>query len=337
MNPILKIDKALNTPVYQQIILSVQTRIKDGGLVLGSQLPSINQVAHDYNLARETVVKAFKILQERGIISPVQGKGYFVSSVDFDTENRIFLLFDALSAYKEVIYSALKDRLGAEAFIDIYYHHFNFRMFEKLVRESVGNYQSYIVLPIENERLDEVLGILPAEKLYLLDIKPESSSKSYPGIYQNFESDIFQALSGMIDLCGKYRKLFLVFRNQITDPPLGLIRGFNRFCKTNGFESIIIRTSLSKRKIDKGEGYIVIDDEDLVYLVEYARRTGLEIGSDLGIVSYNETPLKKIAANGISVLSTDFYELGCQIAEMVINNEKSLKYNSFRFINRNSF
>jgi DNA-binding LacI/PurR family transcriptional regulator len=72
-------------------------------------------------------------------------------------------------------------------------------------------------------------------------------------------------------------------------------------------------------------------------LVEYARRTGLEIGSDLGIVSYNETPLKKIAANGISVLSTDFYELGCQIAEMVINNEKSLKYNSFRFINRNSF
>lgn len=337
MNPILKIDKALNTPVYQQIIFTVQSRIKDGSLCLGSQLPSINLVAQDYNLARETVVKAFKILQTRGIISPVQGKGYFVSSVDFETENRIFLLFDTLSAYKEVIYNALKDRFGADAFIDIYYHHFNFRMFEKLIRESAGNYQAYIVIAIENERLDEVLSFLPSEKLYLLDIKPESSSKGYPGVYQNFETDIIQALSGVVNLCQKYSKLFLVFRNQITDPPISLIRGFNQFCKTNRFDSRVILTSLSKRKMSKGEGYIVIDDEDLVYLVEHARDTGLKIGSDLGIVSYNETPLKKIVANGISVLSTDFSELGNQMAEMVLNNDRTIKHNSFRFINRNSF
>lgn len=337
MNPILKIDKALNTPVYQQIISSVQSRIKDGSLSLGSQLPSINQVAQDYNLARETVVKAFKILQERGIISPVRGKGYFVSSVDFNSENRVFLFFDTLSAYKEVIYGALKDRFGADAFIDIYYHHFNFRMFEKLIRESVGNYQSYLIIPLENERLDEVLGLLPAEKLYLLDIHPECSRKAYPGVYQNFEPDIFEALSGVVHLCRKYNKLILVFRNQITDPPDGLIRGFIRFCKLNQFDSVVIRTSLSKRKIEKGEGYIVIDDEDLVYLVEYARSSGMEIGSDLGIVSYNETPLKKIAANGISVLSTDFNEMGNQMAEMVLNNDKGIKYNTFRFIDRKSF
>lgn len=337
MNPILKIDKALNTPVYQQVISSVQSRIKDGSLSLGSQLPSINQVAQDYNLARETVVKAFKILQERGIISPVRGKGYFVSSVDFNSENRVFLFFDTLSAYKEVIYGALKDRFGADAFIDIYYHHFNFRMFEKLIRESVGNYQSYLIIPMENERLDEVLGILPAEKLYLLDIHPECSRKAYPGVYQNFEADIFEALSGVVHLCRKYNKLILVFRNQITDPPVGLIRGFIRFCKLNRFDSVVIRTSLSKREIEKGEGYIVIDDEDLVYLVEHARNSGMEIGSDLGIVSYNETPLKKIAANGISVLSTDFNEMGNQMAEMVLINDKGIKYNTFRFIDRKSF
>lgn len=210
-------------------------------------------------------------------------------------------------------------------------------MFEKLIRESAGNYLTYIVIAMENERLDEVLSFLPSEKLYLLDIKPESSSKAYSGVFQNFEQDIFQALSGVVNLCRKYSKLFLVFRNQITDPPLGLTRGFNLFCQTNRFDSQIILTSLSKRKVRKGEGYIVIDDEDLVYLVEHARDTGLEIGSDLGIVSYNETPLKKIAANGISVLSTDFSELGNQMAEMVLNNVKTIKYNSFRFINRNSF
>ncbi len=188
---------------------------------------------------------------EQGIISPVQGKGYFVSSVDCDSENRVFLFFDALSAYKEVIYDALKDRFGDEAFIDIYYHHFNFRMFEKLIRESAGNYQSYIIIPIENERLDEVLGLLPPEKLYLLDIKPECSSKSYPDVFQNFESDIFQALLGVTDLCRKYSKLILVFRNQITDPPAGLIKGFRRFCKENNIDNLIIRTLLAKRKKEK--------------------------------------------------------------------------------------
>lgn len=195
VSTIFKIDKALNLPVYQQIINSVLSRIEDGSLTLGSQLPSINQVAGDYNIARETVVKAFKNLQEHGVITPVQGKGYYVSSVEFNIKNRIFLFFDTFSAYKEVIYNALKDRFGADAFIDIYYHHFNFRMFEKLIRESAGNYQSYVIIPLENERLGEVLKILPADKLYLLDIKPEPSGVNFTGVFQNFEEDIYQSLT----------------------------------------------------------------------------------------------------------------------------------------------
>ena len=117
MSTILKVDKSLNTPVYLQIIHSVYSRIEDGSLSLGSQMPSINQVAIEYSLARETVVKAFKILQGKGIISPVQGKGYFVSSTELNIENRIFLFFDSFSAYKEVIYNALKDQYLAQSFI----------------------------------------------------------------------------------------------------------------------------------------------------------------------------------------------------------------------------
>lgn len=333
----LKIDKALNTPVYQQIINSVLTRIQDGSFSLGSQLPSINQVASDYSLARETVVKAFKILQEQGIISPIQGKGYFVSSLQLNVKNRIFVLFDTFSAYKEVIYNALKDSAGPDDFIDIYFHHFNFKVFEKMISESLGNYQSYIIIPMEHERLDEVLSAVPSEKLFLLDIKPQNAEGKYSGIFQNFEDDIFNALTSAVDLCRKYSKLILVFRNQITDPPAGIIKGFNRFCKTNKFDSAIIRTSISMRKLSAGEAYIVIDDEDLVYLAENAKASGLKLGTDLGIISYNETPLKKIAANGISVISTDFAKMGNLVAQMVISKQKATIHNTFRFINRGSF
>jgi len=337
MNILFKIDKALNLPVYQQIINSVQSRIEDGNLSMGSQLPSINRVATDYGLARETVVKAFKILQEKGIISPVHGKGYFVSSIEFCVENRIFVLFDTFSAYKEVIYNFLKDMAGADTFIDIYFHHYNFKVVEKTILESVGKYQSYIVIPMENERLDEVLGTVPADKLYLLDIMPESLKKPYSGIFQNFEEDVFHALSSVVDKCRKYSKLNLVFRNNATDPPAKIIKGFNRFCKDNRINAEVIRTALSARKLKKGEAYLVIEDEDLVYLVEQTKFLDLQLGRDLGLISYNETSLKKIAANGISVISTDFAEMGTQIARMVLNHKNEWKYNTFRFIDRGSF
>jgi DNA-binding transcriptional regulator YhcF (GntR family) len=337
MAPVIKIDKTLNTPVYQQIVNSVLSRIEDGSLGLGAQIPSINQVASDYHLARETVVKAFKILQEQGIISPVHGKGYFVSSLQFEVQNRIFVLFDTFSSYKEVIYHAIQENAGSDAFIDIYFHHYNFRVFERTIAESIGKYQSYVIIPMENERLDEVLGSLPADKLYLLDIKPVTASLSYSGVFQDFEEDIFKALSSVIGLCRKYSKLILVFQNQITDPPIGVVNGFSRFCKSNHFDSLVLRTSLKKRKPKQGEAYVIIDDEDLVCLVEEAKALHLKLGNDLGLVSYNETSLKKIAACGISVISTDFSEMGKKIAEMVTGRKNEVRYNPFRFIDRGSF
>ncbi|MDD4190913.1 MAG: GntR family transcriptional regulator [Mangrovibacterium sp.] len=335
--PEIKIDKTLKTPVYQQIINSVLAHIEDGNLILGAQLPSINQVAGDYHLARETVVKAFKILQEQGIIHPVHGKGYFISSLRFHVQNRIFVLFDTFSSYKEVIYHAIQEHAGPDSFIDIYFHHYNFRVFERTIAESIGKYQSYVIIPIENDRLDEVLDMLPHEKLYLLDIKPLASSVCYSGVFQDFEQDIFHALNSVVMLCRKYRKLILVFRNQITDPPAGIVKGFSRFCKLNNFDSVVLRTPLKKQKPVKGEAYVIIDDEDLVYLVEKARDLGLTLGSDLGLVSYNETSLKKIAACGLSVISTDFAAMGKKIAEMVTGRKKEIIYNSFRFIDRGSF
>jgi DNA-binding transcriptional regulator YhcF (GntR family) len=337
MIPVIKIDKSLNIPVYQQIINSVLAHIEDGSLEIGSQLPSINHVANDYHLARETVVKAFKALQKQGIIIPVHGKGYYISSLQFEVQNRIFVLFDTFSSYKEVIFNAIREHAGTNAFIDMYFHHYNFRVFERTIADSVGKYQSYVIMPMEHDRLGDVLKVIPSDRLFLLDIKPSDPLVTYPGVFQNFEEDIFETLNSLSGLCGKYSKLILVFRNQITDPPAGIVKGFNRFCRNNHFGSLILRTSLKKRKPAKGEAYVVIDDEDLVYLVEEAQRLGLRPGIDVGLISYNETPLKKIAACGISVLSTDFAVMGKQIAEMVTGRKNEVIYNPFRFIDRGSF
>jgi DNA-binding LacI/PurR family transcriptional regulator len=48
----------------------------------------------------------------------------------------------------------------------------------------------------------------------------------------------------------------------------------------------------------------------------------LVIGKDVGIISYNETPLKKFILNGITTISTDFEMMGRMAAELIINRSK---------------
>ena len=83
--------------------------------------------------------------------------------------------------------------------------------------------------------------------------------------------------------------------------------------------------------------YLTIDDNDLVTIVETAIANKWRIGKDIGIISYNDTPLKKVVANGITVISTCFAEMGEKIAQMVINNNKECISNTGSLIDRGSF
>jgi len=47
----------------------------------------------------------------------------------------------------------------------------------------------------------------------------------------------------------------------------------------------------------------------------------LEPGQDVGVISYNETPMKKYVKDGISVISTDFELMGQKAAEFVTSSE----------------
>ena len=70
--------------------------------------------------------------------------------------------------------------------------------------------------------------------------------------------------------------------------------------------------------------------------MENARDKNLKLGSDFGIISYNETPLKKIAASGITTISTHFEAMGKILAEMVLKGKKEQIENKSSLIIRNS-
>src|SRR5690349_2208164 len=74
-----RLDEHSGVPVYRQIIDQVMGGIAAGILEGGHQLPTVRQVAVDLQINPNTVVRAYRELEIRGVLETQQGTGTFVS------------------------------------------------------------------------------------------------------------------------------------------------------------------------------------------------------------------------------------------------------------------
>jgi GntR family transcriptional regulator len=65
-------------PVYEQIVRQIQQGVAMGLLNAGDSLPTVRQLAGDLQLNRNTVARAFKLLEDRGVILTAGRRGTFV-------------------------------------------------------------------------------------------------------------------------------------------------------------------------------------------------------------------------------------------------------------------
>src|ERR1700749_767401 len=73
------LDQQSGVPAYRQIIDQVLGGIAAGRLRAGDQLPTVRQLAVDLSINPNTVVRAYRELEIRGIIETQQGTGTFIS------------------------------------------------------------------------------------------------------------------------------------------------------------------------------------------------------------------------------------------------------------------
>lgn len=318
MDNIIYIDNNLRTPKYKQIINSIYLSIETGLLQKGDKIDSINTICNRFSISRDTVLVAFKELKAKGILSSTPGKGYYIKSTNVKNRESIFLLFDELNAFKEDLYNAFLESLNPGTKVDIYFHHFNRNVFNSIIKDNIGNYSKYVIMPATFQHFYPLLDELTDKKLFILDqIKPEFKNR-YSAVYQNFEKDMYNALSSGQNLLKKYTKLVMVFPGG--KEPKGQLSGFVKYCKDKNWTNEVISNPF-EREIQKGEVYIVPNDRHLVYLVKQINEKGLALGKDIGLISYNDTPLKEIVSGGITTISTDFRKMGETLA-MLIENKK---------------
>lgn len=329
---IIQIDLKSSQPKYKQIINSVYRAIEKNNLKKGDKIPSINQICSDFDLSRDTVMIAFNDLKSKGVLLSQPGKGYYVASTEIHYEEKIFVLFDEINAFKEDLYNSFITALKGKANVEIYFHHFNYKMFKNLIAESIGHYSSYIIMPATFDNTSHLLSKLPKDKVFILDRnKPEL--KNYAMVYQDFDSDFYDALTEGLYLIKKYRKL--VFVNPGGKEPNERIKGFERFCIENKFEYQVIK-SLEGARPGLYEAFFLISDRDLVQMVKLAKDYKYKLGKKFGIVSFNDTMLKEVVAGGITTISTDFVAMGKTLADIVLTRNFKQIRNPSKLIVRSS-
>lgn len=65
-------------PVYEQIVRQIHEAVKSGRLKPDTPLPTVRQLAGDLVINRNTVARAYRILEEQGVILTAGRKGTFI-------------------------------------------------------------------------------------------------------------------------------------------------------------------------------------------------------------------------------------------------------------------
>jgi len=297
-------------PKYQQLVNAINDALSNNSLTSGDALPSVNNVCNDYGLSRDTVFKAYTILKENRVIESVPNKGYYVAN---DTR-KVLLILDTFKAYKEVLYHSFVNNLPKNVIVDVQFHHYNINNFKTILNNGKGKYYKYVVMSFDHVDVPIVLSEFDNEKLLLIDWNIHSdNTKNF--VFQDFGKSFFETLKEAIIPFKKYKKLVFIYPS-FTNHPSESLTYFKTFCDTYHFKYKII-TNIDEFNVTKNEAYISVSDRVLGIFLEQCRNKNFEPGTDVGFLSYNETPMKQFIYKGISVISTDFQELGAKAAAFI--------------------
>lgn len=341
----IKIDENSRVPKYQQIIDSIIINISLENLTMDQKIPSINMFSEEFYLSRDTVEKAYNILKERNIITSIRGKGYYISRTKLIYKVNILFLVNKLSSYKLKTYNHFINTIGPNSHTDLHIYHCDESLFLNLLDKNKSAYDYFIIMPhfkttdlkhvSFTENIINVIKKIPPEKLVILDNTKLEVDGDIIEIFQDFENDIYNALyQGLIKI-RKYEKVMLIYPDKSVYPyPRRILNGFKKFCLENNLDFEILNEVYDDMILKKGDLFITIEESDLVSLVKQARENEYKLGGDIGIISYNDTPLKELL--GITVISTDFKIMGETAANMILNNQKGRVKVPFNFIDRES-
>ncbi|MFT4154543.1 GntR family transcriptional regulator [Parafilimonas sp.] len=303
---------------HDQLVQGIINAIDEKMVTAGGRLPTINEVIGKLGFARETVVKGYKDLIRRGIVESKGRKGYFVTNGDTGQIAKVALLMYLMDSFQEQFYQSFRTELGQKVHIDIFFHHGNINIFETIMNMVKGKYSMYVISPIPHPKTRELLNSIPRARLIMFD-RFEQLDGEFNYVCQEFEKASYKAFAELADNIKKFDEI-IFFHTKDSLDPVEIIKSYKKFAKDFGVKASIkpryISGSVSNRKV-----YFSLNNAELWEILNDCKAAKLKPGRDIGILSHNDEPVKKLVADGITTYSTDFKLMGKKAAQAILMRE----------------
>ena len=341
---IFKIDTTGKEPIYRQLVTQVERSLHDGRLQAGEQIPSMNELAAELDISRETVKKAYGILVDKNLIVPKQGKGFYAADLQSAGRPQVLVIFDKFSVYKQILFNAFAESLSGKAEVTIVNHDQSLDLLEYYLDNNLDHFDYYVVTPhfpldgASQARAVKQLARIPNRKLLMLDrLQPGFPGNQFGAVYQDFENDIYEGLVQGLAISQPIRTL------RVITLPTSLYgscicKGVDRFTRERDIPVEYLQSA--PETIHTGDTFLVLNsqlDAGLVSLAHVIRAAGLQIGKDVRIISYNESEMNELVLGGLTTVSTDFKLMGRIAAEMILNRHMEKIHCPFRMNKRFTF
>lgn len=340
----LTVNADSRTPIYKQLVDQFERMFRSGIVTPGEMLPSMNELAASEGISKETVKKAYSILRDRGLVDARQGKGFYVISGNDRHKLKVLVLFDKLSSYRQITFNRMLADIGDKAELTIRLHNQSVDLLEYYLDESLDMYDWYVVSPhfpldqATQKKACRLLRRIPNRKFIMVDHWMPEIKGNYGAVYQDFGMDSYDCLADNLDRVRKYSKVNVIslpsslYQAQIQ-------QSIMKFC-TNYEIDVEFHTGISADITRKNELYILLNSQlesSLIDLSHIAEEKHLVLGKDIGVISYNESPINEIVLGGLTTLSTDFDMMGALVAGMILENRLNKVKCDFRLTARATF
>jgi len=315
-----EIKKLVDTPSYSKhdrFVQGVINAINKNIVVKDEMLPSVNKMIKEVGFSRETIVKGYKDLINRGIVESKNRLGYFVGSDNTGKIMNVALLMYNLDTFEEQFYRNFRHELGQNVTLNTYFHHGDIEIFETILLQVRGKYSMYVIAPIPHQKTKELLEMIPRNKLLMFD-RYEPLDGDFNHITQEFGQSSYQIFS---KLAAKIRQFdeFVFYHSPNSLDPKEIVESFKQFIKDFNIKGRIEK-EYKPGTVEKGKVYFTLDNFALWQIIRDCKSKKLNPGKDVGVLSSNDEPAKEII--GITTFSADFSTMGKMAGAAVLNKKK---------------
>jgi len=301
---------------HDRFVQGIINAINEKIVARGEILPTVSKMMEELGFSRETVIRGYKELIDRGIVESKNRQGYFVSSGNTGMIMNIALLMYNLDTFEEQFYRSFRHEIGQNVNLNTYFHHGDIEIFGTILSQIKGKFGMYVIAPIPHPETKELLEMIPRNKLLIFD-RYEPLGGVFNHITQEFANSSYEIFSKLAPRIRKFDEI-IFYHSPASLDPKEIVSSFNKFLIDFNIKGRIEKEYIPGT-IEKGKVYFTLDNFALWRMMRDCIGKNLEPGKDLGVLSSNDEPAKEIT--GITTFSADFSKMGILAGRAVLKKQ----------------